>query len=311
MVFGYGLKDIGGCGLFNILEMIGQLLINSLVVGSIYALMALAMSIIYKASEIPNFGQGEMAMICTYITFVLLHSYSLPFSVALIGTLIFAFLLGVLFEFIFIRRAKEPNLLGFIIITLGFQMILYGFAGWKWGSDQRTFSLPFSESEVILRNDAFVLTEHNLASIIIAIVIMVCLYLLLQYSKLGLAMKACQQNVKAAKFNGIPTNRILGISFGFSAIVGAIAGILVAPISTLDPTMMWDPLLKGFAAAVLGGMKSLPGVVVGGLLLGLIENLFGFYISLEFKSVVAFAIIILVLFIKPSGLFEKHYVRKV
>ena len=291
--------------------MIAQLLINSIVAGSIYALMALAMSIIYKASEIPNFGQGEMAMISTYITFVFLNAYGLPFLVALSGTLIFAFILGFLFEFIFIRRAKEPTLLGFIIITLGFQMVLYGFAGWKWGSDQRTFNLPFSESEVIIKTDSFVLTEHNLASIVIAILIMVGLYLLLQHTKLGLAMKASQQNVKAAKFNGIPTNRILGISFGISSIVGAIAGILVAPISTLDPTMMWDPLLKGFAAAVLGGLKSLPGVVVGGLLLGLIENLFGFYISLEFKSVVAFATIILVLFVKPSGLFEKHYVRKV
>ena len=291
--------------------MIEQLLINSLVAGSIYALMALAMSIIYKASEIPNFAQGEMAMICTYITFILLNSYGLPFLVSLGGTLIFAFILGFIFEFLFVRRAKEPNLLGFIIITLGFQMVLYGFAGWKWGSDQRTFSLPFSESRVVIKTDAFVITEHNLASIIIAIVIMIGLYLLLQHTKLGLAMKASQQNVKAARFNGIPTNRILGISFGISAIVGAIAGILVAPIATLDPTMMWDPLLKGFAAAVLGGLKSLPGVVVGGLLLGLIENLFGYYISLEFKSVVAFSIIILVLFIKPSGLFEKHYVRKV
>lgn len=291
--------------------MIAQLLINALVAGSIYALMALAMSIIYKASEIPNFGQGEMAMFSTYITFVLLNTFGWGFPAALIGTLIFAFLLGVVFEFLFIRRAKEPTLLGFIIITLGFQMVLYGLAGWKWGSDQRTFSLPFSESEVLFKTDTMVLTEHNLASIVIAVLVMIGLYLLLQHTKLGLAMKASQQNVKAARFNGIPTDRILGISFGISSIVGAIAGILVAPISTLDPTMMWDPLLKGFAAAVLGGMKSLPGVVVGGFLLGLIENLFGFYISVEFKSVVAFAIIILVLFVKPSGLFEKHYVRKV
>jgi branched-chain amino acid transport system permease protein len=291
--------------------MIAQLLINALVAGSIYALMALAMSIIYKASQIPNFAQGEMAMFSTYITFVLLNAYGLPFFAALAGTLLFAFILGFLFEFVFIRRAKTPNLLGFIIITLGFQMVLYGLAGWKWGSDQRTFSLPFSESAVMIRTDAFVLTEHNLASIVIAVLVMIGLYVLLQHTKLGLAMKAGQQNVKAARFNGIPVNRILGISFGISAVVGAIAGILVAPISTLDPTMMWDPLLKGFAAAVLGGMKSLPGVVIGGLLLGLIENLFGFYISLEFKSVVAFAIIILVLFVRPSGLFEKHYVRKV
>ena len=291
--------------------MIEQLIINSIVIGSIYALMALAMSIIYKASEIPNFAQGEMAMISTYITFILLNSWGLSFTFALIGTLIFAFLLGVLFEFVFVRRAKEPSLLGFIIITLGFQMMLYGLAGWKWGSDQRTFSLPFSESSVVFKTDSLVVTEHNLASIAIAIIIMIGLYILLQHTKLGLAMKASQQNVKAAKFNGIPTNRILAISCGISAMVGAIAGILVAPISTLDPTMMWDPLLKGFAAAVLGGLRSLPGVVVGGLLLGLIENLFGYYVSLEFKSVVAFTIIVVVLFIKPSGLFDKHYVRKV
>jgi len=274
-------------------------------------LLALAMSIIYKASEIPNFSQGEKAMFSTYITFVLLHSFGLPFLVALIGTLVFAFVLGFLLEFIFIRRAKEPNLLGFIIITLGYQMILYGLAGWKWGADQRTFSLPFSESEVLVRTDSFVLTEHNLASIIIALGVMAGLYVLLNHTQLGLAMKASQQNVRAARFNGIPADLVLGISFGISSIVGAIAGILVGPVNTLDPTMMWDPLIKGFAAAVLGGMKSLPGVVAGAFLLGLVENLFGFYVSLEFKSIVAFALIMLVLFIKPEGLFGKHYVRKV
>jgi len=291
--------------------MIGQLLINSIVAGSIYALLALSMSIIYKASEIPNFSQGEKAMFSTYIMFVLLQSFGFPFLIALIGTLVFAFILGVLLEFVFIRRAKEPNLLGYIIITLGFQMILYGLAGWKWGSDQRTFSLPFSESEIIVKSSTFVLTEHNLASIVIAILVMIGLYVLLNHTKLGLAMKATQQNVKAARFNGIPTNMIMGISFGISSVVGTVAGILVAPISTLDPTMMWDPLIKGFAAAVLGSMKSLSGVVFGGFLLGLIENLFGFYISLEFKSIVAFAIIMLVLFVKPEGLFGKHYIRKV
>ncbi len=291
--------------------MITQLLINSLVAGSIYALIALAMNLIYKASEIPNFAQGEMSMFSTYITFLLLTTFGYPFSVALTGTLLFAFLLGFIFEFLFIRRAKEPNLLGFIIITLGFQLVLFGLAGWKFGSDQRTFSLPFSETEILIQTDSFVLTEHNLASIIIAIMVMAGLYLLLNHTKLGLAMRASQQNVKAAKFNGIPTDRILGISFGISSVVGAIAGILVAPITTLDPTMMWDPLIKGFAAAVLGSLESLPGAVVGGLLLGLIENLFGYYVSLEFKSIVAFGIIMLVLFVRPSGLFQKHYVRKV
>lgn len=291
--------------------MLGQILISSLVVGSVYALMALAMSITYKASEIPNFAQGEMAMMSTYVTFVLLNSFGFSFYTAIGLTLIFALLLGIMLEFLFLRRAKDPNPLSFIVITIGFQLMLYGLAGWKWGSDQRQINLPFSESEVLLKNDFIALTELNVATFLIAVGVLLLIYFLIQKTKLGLAMKACQQNVNAAKINGINANWILALSFGISSVVGGIAGVLVAPVLTLDPSMMWDPLLKGFAAAVLGGMKSLHGVVLGGLMLGLIENLFGFYISIEFKSVVAFAIIVIVLYFRPSGLFGKHYVRKV
>ncbi|MDX1667035.1 MAG: branched-chain amino acid ABC transporter permease [Saprospiraceae bacterium] len=291
--------------------MLGTLLISSLVAGSIYALMALAMSIIYKASEIPNFAQGEMAMLSTYIAFVLLTVQGWPFYIAFIGAIGFAFLLGVILEFVFIRRAKEPTPLSFIIITIGFQMMLFGLAGWKWGAEQRRIDLPFSPQEVLFQGGGVTLTTLNLITIIGALLVLLVLYLFLQYTPLGLAMKASQQNNLAARINGVPADRILAISFGISSMIGAIAGILVAPVATLDPTMMWDPLLKGFAAAVLGGMKSLPGVVIGGFLLAITENLFGFYISIEFKSVVAFLIIILILFFKPAGLFGKHYVRKV
>ena len=291
--------------------MLLDLIISSIVYGSIYALMALAMSITYKASEIPNFAQGEMAMVSTYITFVMLGTFGFSFWIAITIAIIFAFLLGMALEFVFIRRAENPTPLSFIIITIGFQLMLYGLAGWKWGSEQRQIDLPFSESEVIFRSGDVAITELNLATIIIALIVLLCIYLLIQKSKLGLAMKACQQNVNAAKMNGISANMILAVSFGISSVVGAIAGVLVAPMITLDPSMMWDPLLKGFAAAVLGGMKSLYGVVIGGFLLAIVENLFGFYISIEFKSVVAFAIIVLVLYFKPSGLFDKHYVRKV
>lgn len=291
--------------------MILQLIISSIVIGSIYALMALAMSIVYKASEIPNFAQGEMAMFSTFIAFVMLNSFGVSFYVALIVALMFAFLLGVALEFVFVRRAKDPTPLSYIIITIGFQLMLFGFASWKWGSDQRVIEIPFSASKVIFQSEDVVITELNLATIIIALLMMGAIYIVLNQTKLGLAMKASQQNNKAAQINGIPTGAILAISFGISSIVGGIAGILVAPIITLDPFMMWDPLLKGFAAAVLGGMKSLFGVVIAGFMLGLIENIFGFYISIEFKSVVAFLIIVLVLFLRPSGLFGKHYVRKV
>jgi len=288
-----------------------QLIISSIVMGSIYALMALAMSITYKASEIPNFAQGEMAMISTFITFVMLSTFGFPFWLALLIAIGFAFILGLALEFIFIRRAENPTPLSYIIITIGFQLMLYGLAGWKWGSEQRQINLPFSESKIIFEAGGVTMTELNLATILIALIVLLVIYVLVQKTKLGLAMKACQQNPDAARMNGISADNILAVSFGISSVVGAIAGILVAPIITLDPAMMWDPLLKGFAAAVLGGMKNLWGVVVGGFLLAIVENLFGAYVSIEFKSVVAFTIIVLVLYFKPSGLFDRHYVRKV
>ena len=286
-----------------------QLIISGIVAGSIYALIALAMSIIYKASEIANFAQGEMAMVSSYIAFVIL-SFHLPFYLAFAGSLVFAFFLGIFLEFAFIRRAKNPTVLNMIIITLGFQLLLNGLAGWKWGSDQRRLSLPISETEIIDLG-GFTISQLNLVTLITAIAVMILLYLFLTFTKLGLAIKATQQNKKAALINGVPANRILALTFGISSMIGAVAGLMVAPISTLDPNMMLDPGIKGFAAAVLGGFNSLYGVVLGGYLLGVIENLFGFYVSTEFKSVVAFMIIVLVLYFRPSGLFGTHYTRKV
>jgi len=139
---------------------------------------------------------------------------------------------------------------------------------------------------------------------------MVVLFLFFRFSKLGLAMKATQQNSVAARIVGVRTNRIMMTTWGISSLVGAVAGLLISP-TIMHPYMMWDPMLKGFAAAVMGGMTSLPGAVVAAYMLGIIENLFGGYISIEFKTVVAFVIIVAVLCFKPSGLFARHYVKKV
>jgi branched-chain amino acid transport system permease protein len=140
---------------------------------------------------------------------------------------------------------------------------------------------------------------------------MLLLFLFFRYTKVGVAMKAVQQNPFAAKAMGIPTRKILTFTWGLSSVTGAVAGVLIAPIATLDTNMMMDPMLKGFAGAVLGGMTSLPGAALGGYLLGIIENCFGGYVSLEFKSVVAFGLIVLILCLKPAGLFVKHFERKV
>ena len=287
-----------------------QLIVSGLSFGSLYALIALAMVIIYKTSEVPNFGQGEMAMISTFVAYTLLESHGHSFFVSFAGTLIFAAALGVFLEFVFLRRAKDPNILSLILITLGFQMILYGLASWKWGADQRDMSFPVSDFDIIHVGSA-VISYLNIATLLITFVLMFVLFLFFRYTKVGIAMKATQQNSLAARINGIRTNRILSITWAMSSVIGAVAGVLLAPIATLDPNLMLDPLLKGFASAVMGGMTTLVGAALGGYMLAIIENLFGGYVSLEFKSVVAFLIIVLVLCFKPSGLFARHYVKKV
>jgi branched-chain amino acid transport system permease protein len=286
-----------------------QMIASGIAVGSSYALMGIAMVIIYRASEVPNFAQGEMALITSYFTFMLLDQYGFSYQVAFPAALLFSVLLGFFLEFTILRRAKEPNILGMIIITIGIEMMLMGLVSWKFGADPQTMSFPISPYDSIALGEVFV-SGLEMLTLVVALIIMIILFLFFRFSKLGVAMKATQQNNIAARIMGIRTNRILMITWGISSLVGCVAGLLISPI-IMSPFMMWDPLLKGFAAAVLGGMTSLPGAVFGAYMLGIIENLFGGYVSIEFKSAVAFAVIVLVLCIKPSGLFAKHYVKKV
>ncbi len=286
-----------------------QMIVSGIAVGSSYALMGIAMVIIYRASEVPNFAQGEMALVTSYFTFMLLDQYGFPYHVAFPAALLFSVLLGFFLEFAILRRAKEPNILGMIIITIGIEMLLMGLVSWKFGADPQTMSFPISPYDSIALGEVFV-SGLEVLTLVVALIIMVILFFFFRFSKLGVAMKATQQNNTAARIMGIRTNRILMVTWGISSLVGCVAGLLISPI-IMSPFMMWDPLLKGFAAAVLGGMTSLPGAVFGAYMLGIIENLFGGYVSIEFKSAVAFAVIVLVLCIKPSGLFARHYVKKV
>jgi len=286
-----------------------QMVVSGIAVGSSYALMGLAMVIIYKTSEVVNFAQGEMALISTFLTYMVLEYYGFPFYVAFPGALVFAVILGFILEFGVLRRAKEPNIIGMIIITIGLEMILLGFVSWKFGADPKTMPFPISPYDSVTIGEVFV-SSLEVLTFVVTLTVMVILFLFLKYSKLGVAMKATQQNQVAARLQGIRTHRILMITWGISSLVGCLAGLLISP-TTMQPFMMWDPMLKGFAGAVMGGMTSLPGSVFGAYAIGIIENLFGGYVSIEFKSVVAFVIIVLVLCIKPSGLFARHYVKKV
>jgi branched-chain amino acid transport system permease protein len=286
-----------------------QMVVSGVAVGSSYALMGLAMVIIYKTSEVPNFAQGEMALISSFLAYMLLDAYGWSYYAAFSGALLFSLLLGAFIEFAVLRRAKEPNILGLIVITIGLEMVLLGIVSWKFGGDQKTMPFPISPYDSVAIGDIFISTLE-LLTLGVSLFLMAVVFLFLRYTRIGLAMKATQQNMVAARVMGIRTKRILMLTWGMSSIVGCVAGLLIAP-TIMHPYMMWDPLLKGFAAAVMGGMTSLPGAVVAAYLLGIIENLFGGYVSIEFKTVVAFVIIVLVLCIKPSGLFARHYVKKV
>ncbi|MCF6247759.1 MAG: branched-chain amino acid ABC transporter permease [Desulfobacula sp.] len=286
-----------------------QMIVNGIAVGSSYALMGLAMVIIYKTSEVPNFAQGEMALISSFFAMMLLTSFNMSVYPAFVLTFVFAVILGCFLEFAILRRAKEPNVLGMIVITIGIEMILLGFVSWKFGAEQKTMPFPIGPYDSFIIGDIFI-SKLEVLTLVAALLLMSVLYLFFKYSKLGLAMKATQQNSVAAQIVGIRTNRILMMTWGISSLVGAVAGLLISP-TIMHPFMMWDPMLKGFAAAVMGGMTSLPGVVIAAYMLGIIENLFGGYISIEFKTVVAFVIIVFVLCVRPSGLFARHYVKKV
>lgn len=344
-----------------------QLVVMGLATGCLYALIALAMVIIYKTSEILNFAQGELAMVSAFFAFMLIDGLGLGWPVALPLTLAFSMLLGATVELAFLHPARErarliplillwafttfvvalavtkpdevpaalallvsafglwmtaetfskrphrkPNLLGLIIITLGLEMILYGSAGAIWGAEQQILDAPVSDLSVHTVGGV-VISDLNLVIFGTSILLMAGLALFFRYTRLGVAMKATAQNEVAARLMGIRPARIFAFTWALSALVGALAGLLTAASQPMDPNLMMEPLLKGFAAAVLGGMTSLRGAVLGGCILGVLENLVAGYMpdGTQFKSTVAFLVIVLVLCIKPSGLLGHHYVKKV
>ena len=212
--------------------MFGQLIVSGLAVGACYSLLALAMVIIYKTSEVLNFAQGEMAMVSTFVAFTILDSYHVSFPWAVALTFLFAILLGIFFEIAFLRQAKDPTVLGLMIITLGFEMVLMGFAGWKWGPDQRPFPFPVSSVETY-NFSGLLISKINFWTILISLVLMLVLFLFFRYTKLGIAMRATQQNPLAARVMGIRTKRILSFTWAISSMVGAVAGMLIAALGVL------------------------------------------------------------------------------
>ena len=288
-----------------------QYSLTGLSAGSLYALVALGVVLIYRSTRVLNFAHGDVATLGTFVAFSLL-SDKFSFPVALVLSLAAGAAVGITFYFVVLVNAQRrgANLLGMIILTLGLSLIIQGLVVWKWGAEPVALPFPISDTKTY-KMGAVVVSQLSLATMAAGLVGSLLLYLLVQRTRLGLAMRATSENVMAAQTLGIPTRMVLSVSWGVASALGVVAGIFLAPALLLDPFFMLDPFLKGFAAAVLGGLNSLPGAVLGALILGVAESLTGAYLTIQFKNTLAFVIIIVVLLIRPEGLLGKEFKERV
>jgi branched-chain amino acid transport system permease protein len=288
-----------------------QYSLTGLSAGSLYALVALGVVLIYRSTRVLNFAHGDVATLGTFVAFSLL-SDKFSFPVALVLSLAAGAAVGIAFYFVVLVKAQRrgANLLGMIILTLGLSLIIQGLVVWKWGAEPVALPFPISDTKTY-KMGAVVVSQLSLATMAAGLIGSLLLYLLVQRTRLGLAMRATSENVMAAQTLGIPTRMVLSVSWGVASALGVVAGIFLAPALLLDPFFMLDPFLKGFAAAVLGGLNSLPGAVLGALILGVAESLTGAYLTIQFKNTLAFVIIIVVLLIRPEGLLGKEFKERV
>ena len=283
-----------------------QQVFSGLATGSIYASIALALVMIYRSTDLVNFAQGEMAMFSTYIAWTLVNA-GLPFWGAFALTLVISFAGGMLIERVVIRPIENKPVLAAVIVTIGLLLILNSVAGWIYTYTVQDFPSPFPDRPLLHA----LITTRDLGVIAVTLIMLVLLFLFFRYTSIGLAMRAAAQNPESARLCGIRVGYMLAIGWGLAAAIGATAGIMVAPVLFLDPNMMGGVLLYAFAGALLGGITSPVGAVVGGLIVGVTENLVGTYlIASQLKLTVALGLIILVLVFRPNGLFGTAIVRR-
>ncbi len=285
-----------------------RLLIIGVEIGSIYALVALSVVLLYRTSRVLNFGQGELALLACFLTFTLTSRMGVPLWLAFLAGLAASAVAAGAFYFFLMRRAKAQDPMGLLILTLGFSLFANGGLSLLFGVDNK--QLPgFVDVIETWTIGGFSISKNSVLVAVAGLILMVALYLFVQKSKIGLAMRAVSQNPEVAKALGIPVNLVLVSSWAVAAILGSAAALLLAPAISLNPSIMLDPLNKGFAAAVVGGMTSLPGAVLGGYLLGIIEAYVGNFVP-AFKLALAFILVILVLVFRPHGLLGEKETRR-
>jgi branched-chain amino acid transport system permease protein len=286
-----------------------QQFLAGVAIGGIYALVALAVVMIYQASDHFNFAQGEMAMFSTYVAWWLIAA-GLPYWQAFLATILISFAGAVALERIVIRPVEHAPVLNQVIVFIGLLVIFNALAGWLFDYTIKPFPSPFPEQPLFGNR---YIGAHELGVIGVTLALLALVFSFLRLTPIGLAMRAAAQNPDSARLVGIRVGWMLALGWGFAASIGAVAGIMLAPIVFLEPNMMIGTLLYGFAGALLGGIDSPAGAVVGGFLVGVLENLIGAYVPFvgDLKLTVALIVTMLVLLLRPNGLFGRRIVRRV
>ena len=288
-----------------------QLVVSGIATGGIFASLALALVLIYNAMGLVNFAQGEMAMLATFVAYSLVNR-GMSFWIAFPVTLVLAFGGGIVIQRVVIKPAERAPVLTLVIITLGLATLVNGLAGFIWGYVPRSFASPFSPDSVDLAG-VFV-SYRDLGVIAVSGLVLLCVYLLLQHTTVGLTLRAAAHHPEASRLLGVQVSWMLALGWGLASAVGAVSGMMVAPILLLEPNMMQTIIIYAFAAAVLGGIESPLGAVVGGLIVGVTVNLAGSYIpgvGGDLQLAVGLGIIVAVLIMRPNGLFGRAAVRRV
>jgi branched-chain amino acid transport system permease protein len=294
-----------------------QQVVSGLASGGVYALLALALVIIHRSTGVINFAQGEMATLSAYICWTLLVNHGWWYGPAFVATLVFSFVGGIAIHRVVIRPVERGSVLRIVIVTIGLLVAINGFVVWKWGGEPQQLRSPFGVSTFDV--GGVVIAAHDLGTIAVALGIVVLLWLLFQYTKVGLALRAVAVNPHEARLVGIRVSWMLALGWGLAAALGAVAGMLTAPSVGLDPQMMQAVLIYAFAAAVLGGIDSPIGAVVGGLSIGVLLNVLSYlsqygaldWFTEELRLPMALLIILVVLLVRPQGIFGKPQVKRV
>ncbi|MDB5912162.1 MAG: branched-chain amino acid transporter permease [Ramlibacter sp.] len=282
--------------------------IAGLATGGIYASLALAQVMIHNATRLVNFAQGEMAMFSTYLCWTMIQA-GFPYWLAFFSTIALSFVLGAAIERIIIRPVERAPVLTTVVVFIGLLLILNSIAGWIYSYTIKSFPSPFPEKPPF---GWHIVSSHELGAISVTLVVLLLVYLFFRFTPLGLAMRAAAQNPDSSRLVGVRVGWMLALGWGLAAAIGATAGMMVAPIVFLEPNMMTGVILYAFAAALMGGIDSPGGAVVGGFIVGVLENIIGAYvIGTELKLTVALVLIVGVLVVKPAGLFGRVIVQRV